>query len=89
MTQLRTPLLVLVAVIVTVAGPIAVAPAASAVTSAFSQRRKLLRHTLGQWLAQKDFTGTFDLQRRAEEVPVSEYVALARAVAALPPSAGR
>ncbi len=37
MTQLRTPLLVLVAVIVTVAGPIAVAPAASAVTSAFSQ----------------------------------------------------
>lgn len=37
MTQLRTPLLVLVAVVVTVAGPIAVAPAASAATSAFSQ----------------------------------------------------
>ena len=48
------------------------------VTVAFSQRRKLLRHTLGRWLAQKDFTGTFDTQRRAEEVPVNEYVELAR-----------
>lgn len=45
---------------------------------AFSQRRKLLRHTLGQWLAAHDFTGTFDLQRRAEEVPVAEYLALAQ-----------
>ena len=43
---------------------------------AFSQRRKLLRHTLGKWLASRDFCGHFDLQRRAEEVPVSEYVAL-------------
>jgi 16S rRNA (adenine1518-N6/adenine1519-N6)-dimethyltransferase len=50
------------------------------VTVAFSQRRKLLRHTLGRWLAQKDFTGTFDAQRRAEEVPVSEYVELARSL---------
>jgi len=50
------------------------------VTVAFSQRRKLLRHTLGRWLAQKDFTGTFDAQRRAEEVPVNEYVELARAL---------
>jgi len=48
------------------------------VTTAFSQRRKLLRHTLGRWLEAKGFTGTFDTQRRAEEVPVSEYVALAR-----------
>ena len=48
------------------------------VTVAFSQRRKLLRHTLGRWLDQKAFTGTFDTQRRAEEVPVSEYVELAR-----------
>jgi 16S rRNA (adenine1518-N6/adenine1519-N6)-dimethyltransferase len=48
------------------------------VTTAFSQRRKLLRHTLGRWLDEKSFTGTFDTQRRAEEVPVSEYVALAR-----------
>ena len=47
---------------------------------AFSQRRKLLRHTLGKWLEEKQFTGQFDLQRRAEEVPVQEYVALAQAV---------
>ena len=44
---------------------------------AFSQRRKLLRHTLGRWLDEKGFTGQFDVQRRAEEVPVAEYVALA------------
>ena len=47
---------------------------------AFSQRRKLLRHTLGQWLAQKGFAGDFDVQRRAQEVPVHEYVALAQAL---------
>jgi 16S rRNA (adenine1518-N6/adenine1519-N6)-dimethyltransferase len=50
------------------------------VTLAFSQRRKLLRHTLGRWLASRAYGGPFDLQRRAEEVPVAEYVALARAV---------
>jgi len=50
------------------------------VTVAFSQRRKLLRHTLGRWLEQKSFTGTFDTQRRAEEVPVSEFVDLAQAL---------
>jgi 16S rRNA (adenine1518-N6/adenine1519-N6)-dimethyltransferase len=50
------------------------------VTVAFSQRRKILRHTLGRWLAERGFSGTFDEQRRAEEVPVAEYVALARAV---------
>ncbi|HOZ65706.1 MAG TPA: rRNA adenine dimethyltransferase family protein, partial [Burkholderiaceae bacterium] len=44
---------------------------------AFSQRRKLLRHTLGRWLEEKGLAGTFDVQRRAEEVPVSEYVELA------------
>ena len=44
---------------------------------AFSQRRKLLRHTLGQWLQTRGFSGHFDVQRRAEEVPVAEYVALA------------
>lgn len=48
---------------------------------AFSQRRKLLRHTLGKWLQQHGFGGSFDTQRRAEEVPVDEYVALAQAVA--------
>ena len=49
------------------------------VTVAFSQRRKLLRHTLGRWLDERGFAGDFDLQRRAEEVPVDEYLALARA----------
>jgi 16S rRNA (adenine1518-N6/adenine1519-N6)-dimethyltransferase len=44
---------------------------------AFSQRRKLLRHTLGKWLDEKGFGGQFDTQRRAEEVPVDEYLALA------------
>jgi 16S rRNA (adenine1518-N6/adenine1519-N6)-dimethyltransferase len=44
---------------------------------AFSQRRKLMRHTLGKWLTEKAFEGTFDVQRRAEEVPVLEYLALA------------
>jgi 16S rRNA (adenine1518-N6/adenine1519-N6)-dimethyltransferase len=44
---------------------------------AFSQRRKILRHTLGKWLEEKKFTGTFDTQRRAEEVPVDEYLAVA------------
>jgi 16S rRNA (adenine1518-N6/adenine1519-N6)-dimethyltransferase len=47
---------------------------------AFSQRRKILRNTLGKWLEEKGFAGTFDLQRRAEEVPVAEFVALAQAV---------
>jgi 16S rRNA (adenine1518-N6/adenine1519-N6)-dimethyltransferase len=47
---------------------------------AFSQRRKILRNTLGRWLDEQGFAGEFDLQRRAEEVPVSEYVALAQAV---------
>lgn len=54
---------------------------------AFSQRRKLLRHTLGRWLQEQHFAGTFDLQRRAEEVPVSEYLALAGRVAPLSPAA--
>lgn len=49
---------------------------------AFSQRRKILRNTLGRWLEEQGFTGEFDLQRRAEEVPVAEYVALAQAVQA-------
>jgi 16S rRNA (adenine1518-N6/adenine1519-N6)-dimethyltransferase len=50
---------------------------------AFSQRRKILRHTLGKWLEQKNFGGEFDVQRRAEEVPVAEYLAVATAVAAV------
>lgn len=47
------------------------------VTVAFSQRRKLLRHTLGRWLDEHRYAGEFDLQRRAEEVPVEQYVELA------------
>ena len=47
---------------------------------AFSQRRKLLRHSLGRWLEAQNFAGSFDLQRRAEEVPVSEYIALTQAL---------
>ncbi len=47
---------------------------------AFSQRRKILRNTLGKWLDEKGFAGQFDLQRRAEEVPVAEFVALAQKV---------
>ena len=58
------------------------APAAlgELVTVAFSQRRKLLRHTLGRWLDARGYGGSFDLQRRAEEVPVAQYVALAQQV---------
>jgi 16S rRNA (adenine1518-N6/adenine1519-N6)-dimethyltransferase len=41
----------------------------------------LLRHTLGAWLQAKNFAGEFDVQRRAEEVPVDEYLRLALAVA--------
>ena len=51
------------------------------VQTAFSQRRKLLRHTLGKWLEEKKFGGDFDVHRRAEEVPVAEYVALVQALA--------
>jgi len=63
------------------AEPAAVQPALleELVQVAFSQRRKLLRHTLGRWLEARQFAGTFDTQRRAEEVPVADYVALAQA----------
>jgi 16S rRNA (adenine1518-N6/adenine1519-N6)-dimethyltransferase len=50
------------------------------VTVAFSQRRKMLRNTLGRWLDERGFAGDFDLQRRAEEVAVSEYLSLCTAV---------
>ena len=51
------------------------------VQAAFSQRRKLLRHGLGRWLEERACVVDFDLQRRAEEVPVEEYLALAAAIA--------
>ncbi len=47
------------------------------VAVAFSQRRKILRNTLGRWIEERGLDLPFDLQRRAEEVPVAEYVALA------------
>ncbi len=47
---------------------------------AFSQRRKLLRHSLGKWLETRNFSGTFNLQRRAEEVPVAEYIDLVQRI---------
>jgi 16S rRNA (adenine1518-N6/adenine1519-N6)-dimethyltransferase len=52
------------------------------VAVAFSQRRKLIRHTLGAHLQTLGFTGQFDLQRRAEEISVAEYVALAQVLSA-------
>ena len=53
------------------------------VSVAFSQRRKMLRNTLGHWIEAQGIDTPFDLQRRAEEVPVHEYVALAQQVDAL------
>jgi len=50
------------------------------VTVAFSQRRKILRNTLGRWLEARGYASAFDLQRRAEEVPVAEYLALVEGV---------
>jgi 16S rRNA (adenine1518-N6/adenine1519-N6)-dimethyltransferase len=59
--------------------PAAVDPAllSELVQVAFSQRRKLLRHTLGRWLEARAFSGDFDVQRRAEEVPVADFLSLA------------
>ncbi|MEX3548268.1 MAG: 16S rRNA (adenine(1518)-N(6)/adenine(1519)-N(6))-dimethyltransferase RsmA [Burkholderia sp.] len=59
------------------------------VTAAFSQRRKLLRNTLGAYRDAVDFDALgFDLVCRAEDVGVDEYVGLAQAVSAARP-AGR
>lgn len=60
------------------------------VQAAFSQRRKLLRHGLGPWLEaaarQRGMAPpAFDLQRRAEEVPVQAFVELAVALAGAAP----
>ena len=73
---------------VPLAQPAAVDPGllSQLVQVAFSQRRKLLRHTLGKWLEQKGFAGEFDTQRRAEEVPVDEYTRLAQALPRLLPA---
>ena len=55
---------------------------------AFSQRRKLLRHTLEPWLQARAYSGPFDLRRRAEEVTVGEYLQLAMDCAGGPLSTG-
>ena len=64
----------------TVPARVDVALLSELVQVAFSQRRKLLRHTLGRWLQDKGFAGHFDVQRRAQEVPVQAYVELAQAL---------
>jgi 16S rRNA (adenine1518-N6/adenine1519-N6)-dimethyltransferase len=51
------------------------------VKAAFAQRRKVLRNNLSAYRDKVDFDALgFDLARRAEEVPVVEFVALAQAV---------
>lgn len=62
-------------------GPVAQRMLQQLVTVAFSQRRKILRHTLGAWLQQHGVGTGFDLTRRAEEVAVDEYLALAEEAA--------
>lgn len=71
------------------ANPAAVSPAVLGriVGVAFSQRRKMLRATLGKWLVEHGYTAEFDGTRRAEQVPVEEYIALALALPALPEQA--
>jgi len=64
------------------AAPVMPALLSEIVTVAFSQRRKLLRNTLGRWLEERGVDSGFDTQRRAEEVPVHEYLALALQAAA-------
>jgi 16S rRNA (adenine1518-N6/adenine1519-N6)-dimethyltransferase len=64
------------------AAPVDAALLEELVRVAFSQRRKVLRNTLGRWLDERGYAGDFALQRRAEEVPVAEYLALAAALAA-------
>ena len=61
--------------------PIHIEVLSEIVQVAFSQRRKLMRHTLGKWLSQRAYGGSFDVQRRAEEVPVAQYVQLAAELA--------
>lgn len=47
---------------------------------AFSQRRKMIKNTLGYWLEAQGFSGDFDLGRRAQEVSVDEFVFLAQSL---------
>ncbi|MEJ2767218.1 16S rRNA (adenine(1518)-N(6)/adenine(1519)-N(6))-dimethyltransferase RsmA [Mycetohabitans sp. B46] len=61
--------------------PVDIARLGEVVTAAFSQRRKMLRNTLAAYRSRVNFDALgFDLARRAEDVPVLEYVALAQQV---------
>ena len=62
--------------------PVPLALLSELVQVAFSQRRKLLRHTLGKWLQERGVGSDFDVQRRAEMVTVADYVRLAQQVSA-------
>jgi 16S rRNA (adenine1518-N6/adenine1519-N6)-dimethyltransferase len=63
--------------------PVDVRALGTVVTMAFSQRRKVLRNTLGALRDVIDFDALgFDLGRRAEEVPVADFVAVANALPA-------
>ncbi|MDI9335823.1 MAG: 16S rRNA (adenine(1518)-N(6)/adenine(1519)-N(6))-dimethyltransferase RsmA [Gammaproteobacteria bacterium] len=53
--------------------PLSIDLLATVTRVAFSQRRKLLRHTLGKWLEERKYAGNFDCQRRAQEVSATEY----------------
>ncbi|WP_153099387.1 16S rRNA (adenine(1518)-N(6)/adenine(1519)-N(6))-dimethyltransferase RsmA [Paraburkholderia hayleyella] len=60
-----------------------VATLGAVVSAAFSQRRKMLRNTLAAFRETVDFAALgFDLARRAEDVPVDEYVRVAQQVMA-------
>jgi 16S rRNA (adenine1518-N6/adenine1519-N6)-dimethyltransferase len=62
--------------------PVNEAVLSDVVKAAFAQRRKVLRNNLSAYRDAVDFDALgFDLTRRAEEVPVAEFVALAQAVA--------
>ncbi|CAJ0797280.1 Ribosomal RNA small subunit methyltransferase A [Ralstonia condita] len=63
--------------------PVDMRALATVVTMAFSQRRKVLRNTLGALRDVIDFDALgFDLGRRAEEVSVEDFVAVANALPA-------
>jgi 16S rRNA (adenine1518-N6/adenine1519-N6)-dimethyltransferase len=63
--------------------PVDTAVLGEVVTAAFSQRRKMLRNTLSTYRDIVDFDAIgFDLARRAEDVPVDEYVRVAQVAAA-------
>lgn len=54
------------------------------IRQAFSQKRKMLRNTLGPWLSHRELAG-WDLTRRAETLSTQEFVQLARDLAAYTP----